>query len=221
LAAVYCVLPPTRANEGTGFFIAATGEVITNKHVVNACDQITITGYGFHGQRATLAAVDAEYDLAILRTGITPPAILPIAADPWGSSEKTVLAALRRDEFGQGTIIGYHGRSTTLETDGVGLPTKIITDDRRHFYRLATGLFIQGESGSPILYPSGQVAGVLFHADQLNWTRQTADGMEGNTGLFLPGPVVRDFALSKGVNLVTAAPPQPERAVVHVFCLQN
>lgn len=64
--------PPERSGTGSGFLVTADGLGLTNQHVVDGCRRITA-----NGQPATVIAVSALFDLALIRlterTGCNPP----------------------------------------------------------------------------------------------------------------------------------------------------
>ncbi len=64
-----------RISSGTGFFVSRRGEIITNEHVVQSCEQPDKVYFRLNDgkpQRASVFAVDKEKDLALLRTGVRP-----------------------------------------------------------------------------------------------------------------------------------------------------
>ena len=207
-------------NVGTGFFVSADGDIVTAKHVVQGCQVVRVAGDGFEGQTAKVVALDPDDDLALLHINKRPKAILRIAEGRWGTSAKMIEAVVQKQDFGQGTAIGYPGNSASLVTRKVQMPPKIETPDWKHFYRVADGLIESGDSGSPVLYQDGEVAGVLVQVDGRQWTGTAADGtMEGNSGLFVPGPVAELFLQENGVEVGgETATSDRSASIVHVFC---
>src|SRR3546814_4688137 len=60
---------------GSGFFVAEDGSVLTSHHLVDGCSSISVAPTFEEMAKATVIAPDAEVDLALLRTSVTPPGI--------------------------------------------------------------------------------------------------------------------------------------------------
>ncbi|HVE90766.1 MAG TPA: MarP family serine protease [Actinomycetota bacterium] len=142
---------------GSGF-VAAPGLVVTNAHVVAGMSgSITVQdAKGRH--RAQVMLFDPSLDVAVLRTsGLAagPLPIAPAAADrgtqgaflgyPGGGPFQAAPAAVLRTFQATGRDI--YGRNTT----------------RRNVYQLS-GAVREGNSGGPLVRPSGEVIGVIFAA---------------------------------------------------------
>lgn len=136
---------------GTGFFVAADGKLLTNKHNVDKCDVHTVETTTGEQRRAEVMGVLARYDLALLTIDIDAPA----------------TAAFRN---GPGMRVGSRA-------DLVGYPTQGIPP-RKPFYTegeiyrpegttIATSRFFvrgdvrPGNSGSPVLDETGHVIGII------------------------------------------------------------
>ena len=75
-----------KLSSGTGFVVNNEGHVITNEHVVQHCQSISILTP--KGQvAATLVAADAKRDLAVLKTGFISPYTAPLR---WNIAELKV-----------------------------------------------------------------------------------------------------------------------------------
>ncbi len=131
---------------GTGFFVDATGTILTNAHVVEKCRALTVGD----GLPAELLALDGNADLALLRVPKSPAnAVARFAAGP---------ARLNADV----TVIGFplHGllgglnvtRGSVSSTSGVG------GDDD---YFQMTAAIQPGNSGGPVVNEFGAVVGVV------------------------------------------------------------
>ena len=73
--------PPatTAEKSGTGFFVSAEGQVLTNAHVVDGCSSIEV--HGPNGFKAVqLIAKDESNDLALLKTDLTPSRVAHLRA---------------------------------------------------------------------------------------------------------------------------------------------
>ena len=139
-------------NWGTGVILSADGLILTNTHVIDACDRATVTLFDDREFEATLIGADTISDVAVLKidaTGLTPAefgdsASLrvgdPVAAigNPLGDSFRCtltdgIISAISRD-------ISYKGRSMILLQTNTALN--------------------EGNSGGALFNMHGQVVGI-------------------------------------------------------------
>lgn len=136
---------------GTGFFVTRDGHILTNNHVIEKCDKISIHGDGV-STAATLVAQDAEHDLALLKSAFT-------------SSNMAYFNSMRQPLKANDpvVIIGYPGESwrdhdpivrsaTIIDLRGPTGEEKWLqfSDSVQH-----------GNSGGPLLDSAGNVVGVV------------------------------------------------------------
>jgi serine protease Do len=77
---------PRRATSlGSGFIIDPSGYIVTNNHVIEGADQVTVRLHDDTELEAKIIGVDAKTDLALLK--VEPKSPLP--AVKWGDSDKT------------------------------------------------------------------------------------------------------------------------------------
>lgn len=140
-------------DQGAGFFISPSGELITNDHVVNGASivQVQLPGHpGFYN--AKVIGTDYNMDLALLQVKV--PFQVPYLT--FGNSSQV--------EVGQFAVaIGNPeglGQSTTLGIiSALGRPITI--QNRQYVNLLQTDAAINpGNSGGPLLNLQGQVIGV-------------------------------------------------------------
>ena len=62
-----------RVATGSGFYIGFSGELLTNDHVTNHCEQLTATSDEGEKQLVTLVATSAQSDISLLRSGSRAP----------------------------------------------------------------------------------------------------------------------------------------------------
>lgn len=138
---------------GSGFIIDSSGYVVTNHHVVEGADTITVTLYDQRELDATVIGTDADSDLALLKvTADNLPSVT------LGDSSKLkvgewVLAM--GSPFGlqysvAAGIISYMGRSLPSETNGPRYVSYIQTDVAIN----------PGHSGGPLFNLAGEVIGI-------------------------------------------------------------
>jgi serine protease Do len=135
---------------GSGFVIDASGLILTNYHVVNDADRVTVTLGDGRSFKATVVGVDPEIDIALLQV----PTKEPLTAAPLGQS-----TSLRVGEWvcAIGNPLGYPHSVTVGVVSFLGrkvfdasLDALIQTDAAITF----------GNSGGPLINARGEVVGV-------------------------------------------------------------
>lgn len=143
----------TQRSLGSGVVIDKDGTILTNRHVIDGADEITVS-IGRHDYVAKLVGKDARTDVAILK--IEPKEPLTVLA--LGNSDQTevgewVMAV--GNPFGLGGnsvtvgVVSYKGRALTLGTQGTSVDM-IQTD----------AAINPGNSGGPLLNTRGEVIGI-------------------------------------------------------------
>jgi putative serine protease PepD len=145
-------LIPTEG-QGSGFIIDREGYILTNNHVVENAQEITVTLLGGEKMNATLVGRDPTSDLAVIK--IPSEGINEVA--PLGDSDQV--------KVGQKAIaIGNpFGLSHTLTTGIVSALNRSImtSDDTQIDDLIQTDAAINpGNSGGPLLNSSGEVIGI-------------------------------------------------------------
>jgi len=171
---------------GSGFVVSGDGRIITNEHVVDGAEQVTVRiGTSGDEQPATVLAADASKDLALLQvdTGGTQLPALELAdsgavgvgdpvyaiGNPYGLDHTLtsgIVSALGRDiEAPDGTPI-----SGVIQTDAAINP---------------------GNSGGALLNADGKVIGVNAQIASAG----ASEGQGGNVGIgfAIPASAVADF----------------------------
>lgn len=171
----------------SGFYVDATGNVLTTADTVTGCGRITLDGR----TEATVAKTDAATGLALLTPAarLAPPAFAQFAP----GVPNTEIA-----------VVGYSYGDT--------LPAPVLTYGR---FAAAQGLngetdlnrldlaTLDGDTGGPVLTAAGAVAGVLVpHPDK---TRTLPKG----TAFAAPPTVIAPFLQSGGVTATPAAATLP------------
>ena len=141
---------PPREGSGSGFIIDPTGFVLTNYHVIEGVDRITITIGDGRVFRATLVGVDPALDVALLKIPTREP--LPVA--PLGDS-----SSLRVGEWV--CAIGNPLEYTHSVTVGVVsfLGRKVFDQSLDALIQTDAGITF-GNSGGPLINARGQVVGI-------------------------------------------------------------
>lgn len=161
---------------GSGW-VAGSGLVVTNAHVVAGQDDTTVDSTATPPLPARVVAFDSHNDVAVLRVdGLNAPPLQQAEPDP-GSA----VAVLGYPENGPLTAkAGRIGRTTailTVDAYGRGPVSRRITSLRVRVRR--------GNSGGPVLDSAGRVVGTVFAAR-----------VDGEAGYAVP-PDVTDDALAR------------------------
>jgi len=167
---------------GTGFFVSADGDLITNAHVVAGARRVRVrlTGAGTvdHKMRgrlvdAEVVGVDRETDLALLKLPGT-----------WPHLELADSSLLR-----QGQIVLAFGNPRGLENS---VTMGVVSATARQIHPDAAQAYIQtdapinpGNSGGPLVNTHGDVVGV-------NTFIYTESGGSEGLGFAIPSSLVRD-----------------------------
>jgi serine protease Do len=143
----------TQRSLGSGFVIDRDGHILTNRHVVEGADEITVS-VGRQDYLAKLVGRDARTDVALLK--IEPKGALTVLS--LGNSDQTEVGEWVMaigNPFGLGGqsvtvgVVSYKGRSLTLGTQGTSVDM-IQTD----------AAINPGNSGGPLLNTRGEVIGI-------------------------------------------------------------
>lgn len=73
---------PKQVSSGTGFFITSDGSILTNAHVVKDCTEIKVVTKAGTFVKATVSAMDAINDLALLRADTHPHEVAALQLTP-------------------------------------------------------------------------------------------------------------------------------------------
>lgn len=133
---------------GSGFFISADGQLVTNKHVIAGASRVAITSQsGAHFTVEETLAVSKDADVVLLRT----------------TARNTPFLALgNTDQIEAGARIIVVGNPLSLEgtvSEGI-ISAKRQTKDEGMLVQI-TAPISHGSSGSPVIGRDGRVVGVV------------------------------------------------------------
>ncbi len=173
---------PRKSSSGTGFFVSASGDVLTNAHVVDDCGSIFVTPDGGQPVSARVSAKDITNDLALLTTSHKPKRVVGIRT---GVRLGESVAAFG---FPLAQILSSSGNFT------LGNITALagIRDDSR-FLQISAPVQ-PGNSGGPLFDQSGNVVGVV--TSKLNAARvmvATQGDIAQNVNFAIKAAVVANF----------------------------
>lgn len=174
---------PLQQGQGSGFIYDDAGHIVTNNHVVEDAQRVTVVFNNGMWARAEVVATDPQADLAVIR--VTPPEglvwqPLRLAGDNELKVGHTVIAI--------GNPFGLQGTMTTgiVSALGRGFPVGSFGENR---YTLpdviqTDAAINPGNSGGPLLNLAGEVVGVNFAIE--SETRQNS-----GVGFVIPVSIVR------------------------------
>jgi S1-C subfamily serine protease len=161
---------------GSGFIIKSTGEILTNNHVVDGAQQLTVTLADKKVYKARLLGTDQRADLALIK--IDAGRALPTL--PLGNSDAAVVG---QKVLAIGNPFGFGGTLTTGVVSA--LDRTIKTEENNLEGMLQTDAAINpGNSGGPLLDSRGSVIGI-----------NTAIFSQSNVGIGFAMPVNRAKAM--------------------------
>ena len=139
-----------RRGTGTGFFIDAAGHLLTNQHVVDGADRVTVKLTDGRAFRARVIGADADTDVAVLKvdaSGLLPHVRL-------GDSDH-----IRVGEWvcAIGNPLAYEHTVTVGVVSFVG--RKLFDQSLDHYIQTDAAISF-GNSGGPLLNTAGEVVGI-------------------------------------------------------------
>lgn len=135
---------------GSGFVIDPSGLIVTNNHVIDEADEVTVIFHGGETLKAEILGRDVKTDLAVLKVN----ASKPLAFVPWGEADKTrigdwVLAI--GNPFGLGGTVTAGILSARARNINAGPYDDFLQTDAP---------INRGNSGGPLFNLQGEVIGV-------------------------------------------------------------
>ncbi len=142
---------PQAVSLGSGFIVDPKGIVVTNNHVIDNADQVTVTLHDGREFKATIQAVDRETDLAVLQLD-APPAKLPFVT--FGDSN---VARVGDWVLAIGNPFGLGG---TVTVGIISARNRDIDAGNFDDFIQTDAAINRGNSGGPLFDMSGKVVGV-------------------------------------------------------------
>ncbi len=162
---------------GSGFVFDKNGHIITNEHVVENSDIVTVTFLDGRSYNAEVVGVDAATDIAVIKVNADPSLLKPLPIGDSSNLKVGMGVAAIGNPFGlSGTmtsgIVSALGRLLPQET-GFSIPDVIQTD----------AAINPGNSGGPLLNSRGEVVGI-------NTAIQSATGEFTGVGFSIPSNTI-------------------------------
>lgn len=188
---------------GSGFYVGPHGEVVTNDHVIDHCDMLTVTSDAGPRLPAPLVARDPTRDIALLRTGTRPPAVARFAAKPRDLPSSTV------------SVVGYpaYGLPTVRASivPGRAMPLLLATPENQVVF---AGAIRRGHSGSPLLDAAGEVVGMVRAKPDTVKIYEATGHLPAEFGIAISQAALLHFLAAHDVHPLLAAGAPLSRAAV-------
>lgn len=177
------------ASSGSGFLVGSRGEILTNYHVINECDYLTISHSGaVHS--ATVKATDEANDLALIVAKNVKGAVSTLSVSPQARlGEEVQVAGYPLSGILSNDLNITSGNVSAL----AGLANNIT-------HLQITAPIQPGNSGGPLLDRTGNVVGIVVsRLNAIEMARHTGS-LPQNVNFAIKVAVVRMFLENQGVT---------------------
>jgi serine protease Do len=149
-------MPGPQHGVGSGFIMDGSGDIVTNRHVVQGATKVTVTMNDGKEYPAKVVGKDAQTDVAVVRLE-KPPANLVVAR--MGDSDKLEVGEW---VVAVGSPLGLEQTVTAGIVSGKGRPGKHVqmSGNRVRGYIQTDAKINPGNSGGPLVNLEGEVVGV-------------------------------------------------------------
>ncbi len=139
------------ASSGTGFVVTSDGEILTNYHVVQGAQKLTVTLYDGSAYTATVLGYEAESDIALLKINATDLQTVTIGdSDALLIGDEVAAIGNPLGELTYSITVGYlSAKDRAVNTDGT--PINMMQID---------AAINPGNSGGPLFNLNGNVIGI-------------------------------------------------------------
>ena len=199
---------------GSGFFVDASGLLVTNAHVIEGSSRLYVYVLDREIYVAPeVVAVDADADLAVLRIPHPSADPLTLAADP--TPEGTEVIAVGYPRITDILNMGFTLHATSIPAMVSGLVQGQSRTNRRAIdFLQTTGLLNFGNSGGPLVRSdSGEVAAMVVTTVPYLERARDAQGvaigsvmMKSGISYSIPASVIRQWLAA---NHLSPSPPDP------------
>jgi putative serine protease PepD len=170
----------TQEAQGSGFVYDAAGHVVTNEHVVDGADSVTVRFWNGASYKATVVGSDPSTDLAVLKVDAPASVLHPLALGDSGNVEVGEGVVAIGSPFGleetvtAGIVSALHREMTA--PNNFTIANSIQTD----------AAINHGNSGGPLLDLTGKAIGV-------NAQIRSDSGDNAGVGFAIPSNTVRSI----------------------------
>lgn len=167
-----------RSGVGSGFVYDAQGNLITNAHVVQDSQKITVTFLDGTSYKAQIVGIDRFTDIAVINVDVDSSLMHPISIGDSSSLKVGEAVAAIGNPFGlsgsmTSGIVSQLGRILPSQDSSFSIPDVIQTD----------AAINPGNSGGPLLNMKGEVVGI-------NTAIQSATGEFTGVGFAVPSKTI-------------------------------
>jgi S1-C subfamily serine protease len=187
---------PKLISAATGFYISASGHILTAAHVVKDCKILRAQVIGDAPAAAIVIAKSEADDLALLKADRKPPAVAPVRIGSLRLGEQIVQFG-----FPLATSLASSGNLTTGNIAALAGPR----DDHRMIQISAPSQ--PGNSGGPVLDLQGRVVGVLVSGLGMRYARATGT-LPQNINFAVKSSVTVSFLEAHGLSVEPGGVPQ-------------
>jgi putative serine protease PepD len=168
--------PSPERSLGSGFVIAKSGHIVTNYHVIEGAERVSVSFSNDEAVQARVVGVDPSTDLAVLQVNTPPRGLTPLRLG------RSSTVRVGDSVVAIGNPFGFERSMTAGIVSAIGrvlqAPNALAIDDA-----IQTDAPINpGNSGGPLLNAAGEVIGV-------NTSISTGGGSDGNVGIGFAVPV--------------------------------
>jgi S1-C subfamily serine protease len=175
---------------GSGIVIGTKGEILTNSHVVENCENISVQFSSGSSEPATLIARDQRNDLAVIRAKNAPSLVAADFRDGAPVRPGDAVVALGYP------LSGLLASTANLSVGNVSALAGLGDDSR---YLQISAPVQPGNSGGPLLDASGHLVGIVTaKLNAVRVAKYTGD-IPQNVNFALKAEVARTFLDSKGI----------------------
>jgi S1-C subfamily serine protease len=179
---------------GSGFVVSDEGHIVTNRHVVNRCQSVSVRTDSVTSARAQVVAIHSRADLAVIRTDI------PFTAT---ASFRTGAAIRPGDDVvAVGfPLAGLLAEEPSVTTGSVSALAGIHNDPS--ILQMSAPVQ-QGSSGGPLFDASGNVVGIVVTKLNAQIVAEETGDLPQNVNFALKGDIARAFLDELAVRYQTA-----------------
>ena len=186
-----------QASSGSGFFVSESGYAITNHHVIEGCQRVTLHNAGAQIP-AIVVSEDPINDLALLKAEYAPPIVFSL---------RRRGAELLEDIYVAGFPFGYHVSTTVKVTKGI---VSSLTGIANNISNVQIDASLQkGNSGGPIFDLNGNVIAVAVAKLDAKYSLDNFGDLPENINFGIKSSVVRNLLDAFSVD----SPTENEGAV--------
>ena len=174
---------------GSGFYVSAAGDLITNNHVIKGCDEAVVVKHG----TARIVARDTRNDLALLH----------LVTRPDATTAKPVVFRSTPMQLGESVYVLGYPYSGMLDngvnfTNGMVSSSAGMDNDSTRFQ--LTAPVQPGNSGGPVLDQAGNLLGVVVARMSDVATIAQTSTVPQNVNFGIKGEVAASFLRANGIT---------------------